>query len=456
MKNLDGTFSAANYYRTWLEQARRGRDLSGLLAPLAPIDVRLRALRAEHRTKLRAEPEPSRDVLRVAQRVELAEILAQRKAAIHNTLATFAQAAALRIMNNAFSLGLVRNFERNGKLVYRLNALDDGAGYFLIKQLERNVRDAFDVSMRDRHTIVRRAAALLSDRSPKSLLRADISACFESISHSELRRMITDQPLLSQTTREFISRLLDDYAALSGKPTGLPRGVGLSSYLAEAFLKNVDREISTERNVTFYARYVDDILIIVTGSDHEPRVRSIREKLTQELRVRGLSRNRSKERLISTTDRAGERRISVLGYAISVVMSSGKVKLDISDERFREYKRRIDVAFDRYASAPSVASETALVHRVKFLTSNHRSSYPGGSRANGVLLSHRAMDAAGRKFELLDNYLAERARLHCQSHPDLASRLMSYSFCEGFENSRMIQISPRRRRQIVSAWKVST
>ena len=44
--------------------------------------------------------------------------------------------------------------------------------------------------------------------------------------------------------------------------SGVPRGFGVSAYLSELYMREIDNEIKALPDVIYYARYVDDIVII--------------------------------------------------------------------------------------------------------------------------------------------------------------------------------------------------
>ena len=46
---------------------------------------------------------------------------------------------------------------------------------------------------------------------------------------------------------------------------GVPRGVGISPLLSEIYVRDLDSSISSFIGTHFYARYVDDIFIILTA-----------------------------------------------------------------------------------------------------------------------------------------------------------------------------------------------
>lgn len=451
MKNLDGTFSSANYRHIWDEHARRGRLLTAHIPEMQQFKNDLRNLRAMHKQQAASHADGDFQKIRAKQLREIEEIKSQRRAVLSTKLDVFAIDAAKRIRDRKFDLGLRPLGPRNGKVVYRLDALEAPATYFLVKQLERNIRDAFDVRMPNRHRMISQLATLLRNKTPKTVMRLDVAACFESISHDALLEMLQDEPRLGQTTRDFLEKLLADYRDLTGKPAGLPRGVGISSFLAEAFLKSVDGEIRLMPGVTYYARYVDDIVVIVTDANHDGRASKVRDQLTTSLRQRGLRRNAKKERWLSSTDKS-TRRVTLLGYELSVCIPQGEASLDMSKARYDDYVTRLNSAFVRFAAAPGDGAATALDKRVQLLTSNQRLWRPGGFNSNGIRFSHRALTTPGPRMRRLDDHL--QRLIHREvSDQVLRERPKGHSFVEGFLQVRFMRVKQRRREQITAIWR---
>lgn len=411
----------------------------------------MQRLRSTHKAKIAATAPDARSGVRIEQRDEIDRLIARRREVLSTRLETFALDAAIRIRERRYGLGLIALPPRNQKVVYRFTDLDNISSYFLIKQLERNIREAFDVTMPNRHRMMSQVSSLLSNKTPKSLLRLDVASCYEHISHDALRQMLRDQSRLGQTTQHFLEQLIQDYAELTGSSSGLPRGVGISSFLAEAFLKTVDSEIRLLPGVTYYARYVDDIVIIVTDVNHDQIAMQVRDRLTDALRRRGLSRNRKKERSLSSSDNS-MRRITLLGYELTARLPTGEVKLDISTTRYAEYIRRMDTAFARYSAAPGEGAATALDKRVQLLTSNQRLWRPGGFNSNGIRFSHRAMRVPSSRLTKLDEHLAKLIDANCPD-VDVRTRLSRHGFVEGFSRTRFMRVGQVRREQLISVWR---
>lgn len=147
---------------------------------------------------------------------------------------------------------------------------DSREEFFAIKQLQFNIRNTFKVKQSNRHLILSQIKLLLNDNAPKFIIRTDISKFFESIPQKELFQKIEHNTSINLQSRNFIIQILEDFNKKKNseiqEKKGIPRGIGISSYLSELYLKEIDDKIKHLKDVIFYARYVDDIFIIISPS----------------------------------------------------------------------------------------------------------------------------------------------------------------------------------------------
>ena len=157
----------------------------------------------------------------------------------------------------------------SGKEVFMLNA-DEPAVFFALKQLQYNIHKTFKVKQANRHAILCDVKALLHTKMPLYIVRTDISSFYESIPQAALLDKVEGNTLLSHKSKAFIRAILKLYddckdETLVAKGVGVPRGVGISPLLSEIYMRDLDNSIKSNAGTQFYARYVDDIFIILTS-----------------------------------------------------------------------------------------------------------------------------------------------------------------------------------------------
>ena len=131
-----------------------------------------------------------------------------------------------------------------------------------MKQIQKNIQHSFKVKQADRNEIVSQVVNMLDNEFPKYIIRTDIESFYESIPHNELKNVINRNYILSPLSKKVIYEILRQYQSITGLDKGIPRGIGISAYLAELYMRDFDNDIKSLKNVTYYARYVDDIIAI--------------------------------------------------------------------------------------------------------------------------------------------------------------------------------------------------
>lgn len=456
MTTGDQTFSAENFRMIWDQEKRRGRLMASFVPELANHVAYIKELTKQHRALASMHQSGSNEhaQLRETQREERNSAVLAKDLVLAAALESFSLQAATRIDARNYALSLVKVGLRNGKQAYRV-AGDSAADFFLVKQIERNLSNAFDITLSDRHLMVTQLKILLSDTSPKSLLKADLQGFFESVPHPDLLAQLDSNRSLSRTSFQFVSQLLADYCSLSGSDRGLPRGVGISSFLAEIYLQPIDRAIKRLPRVTYYARYVDDIIVLSSRKSHDSPTDAVRTELRGLLRARGLSLNASKTKNFSSSEMS-RRHLRLLGYEFKLSLSRGEVDLDMSKQRFDRYVHRLDAVFHRYETmqqaGQSAGAASALVARLELLTGNHRVPQRSGNKLVGISFSNRALDQVSPRLARLDTILRDKLK-STELSPDLRTRLSSVSFSEGFSTTRFQSFSQRRLKHMGMIWK---
>ena len=246
-----------------------------------------------------------------------------------------------------------------------------------------------------------------------------------------------------------IIRILSEYNELTGKDIGLPRGIGVSAYLAELYMRETDSAIQYYPGVSYYARYVDDIFVIFCPPPNSGTFR-FRRFVIEEFQKSGLTRNREKTELIKFQNGSSQS-IEYLGYKFEI--GGGKVELKMTDKKVKRYKKRVDLSFAAYLKASTRSEKKArslLVQRIKFLTGNTRLVNNKKNVVSGIFFSNSLLTDL-HDLKHLDDYLL--SKISSLNHNRLESRLKKYSFTHGFDERKYYKFSAQDLSQIVKVWK---
>ncbi|MBT2130624.1 antiviral reverse transcriptase Drt3a [Aliiroseovarius lamellibrachiae] len=321
--------------------------------------------------------------------------------------------------------------------------------YYAIKQISRNISRIYKVQQANRNQIIGHLGDALSDGFPYHVIKLDVQEFYERIDHEALLSKLKADQLLSATTMRLIERLLWDYASLAGTPgRGLPRGVGLSAILSELYMREVDANISSISEVAFYARYVDDIIVLFAPTKAS-KTDEFRESLVKELTAKRLTVN-----AVKSKEAPPETSLTYLGYSFKNVCKKS-CEVFMSDEKHAKYKKRLNACFVRYhrqrAKRPKKAYRL-LVKRIQYLTANTQLTHSKQNAFVGIYFSNPHLTNLDQLTQLDDLLAQQIANLtHSAS---LQAKLERCSFKNGYTQ----QIFRRFHRdgefaEITKAWR---
>ncbi len=336
-----------------------------------------------------------------------------------------------------------------GKDLYTVDNISEY--FFAINQVQHNVSRLFDVKQSNRNSIVQQLISLLSDKFPKAVVRTDISSFYESIDHATILKNVNQDNLLSPKSRKIINQILRSYKDLSGSDKGVPRGIGVSAYLSELFMRRIDRLIRAIPGVIYYARFVDDIVVIfIPNPNEQPRDFLYEVKKTIEGHSTVLT-NPAKTFQKNIYD-AASYNFEFLGYEFTV--KEGTVKTKLTTRKLEKIETRLDTAFKDYINLSVIDEKSArkiLVSRIRFLTGNTRLANNKSKILIGIYYSNSYLTEIGQ-IKHLDNLLKKHTNTRLTSI-SLKRRLSKYSFIDGFKNHRFSSFSGKQLREIMKIWK---
>lgn len=449
---LDQSFSADNFRKILDYVNRKGLNLADIFFPKVKKitdDIKKcnREIRAEK--KLRNE-----DKIKLKELYEKKKNLKVKRS---EQLEKELNSISKRILDKKFRIQLKKIEIKGGKDLYTVDNVPEY--YLTIKQLQYSISKLYKVKQANRYSIVNQLKTLLGDKFPKFVIRTDIKECYESIPHKALFKKITEDSLLTFFSKKIISQIIEEYKTASKSDKGLPRGIGISAYLAELYLRKVDEFIKSIPDLVFYARYVDDIVAIFSPSNGEDtnnyiddKFEEIEKKITDVKDGFGLTLNQDKTGKYNLMNSLDDLSIEYLGYKI--FFEEGILQLDITDKKINKYKRKIDLIFEKYQRQSLRDEKNArsiLVKRIRFLTGNTRLRNNKSNIMVGIFYSNNLLTKID-SIKALDIYLEDkknRIKLPTRAR----NRIDKYSFVEGFNNKRFSPFKATELEQIVSIWK---
>ncbi|WP_166387521.1 antiviral reverse transcriptase Drt3a [Polaribacter sp. 11A2H] len=349
----------------------------------------------------------------------------------------------------------------------------DPASYYAVKQLQRNINKTFKVIQADRNKIIKQIFNIVSDGFPKIIIKTDIKSFYESIPQDKLFKKIENNTLLSPFSKKLIKRLFYEFEDKKDKNKiplgeGIPRGVGISAYLSELYMRDIDNEVKALEDVIYYARYVDDIIVIICPKteskkrDYLSEIRAIVSKNLLELKDGTDGEENKTQEIILFQNKNKNKKdfdsdeFKYLGYKFILEHFPKNCKTDltieISDNKIKKkYIDRLDAIVNVYNNDSKYNEKEArkmMFSRLKFLTGNFHLNNNKRNIKSGVFYSNRMLELNHNNFESLNILNLElNKKIKTLSPPKgiknknnnfkekLINHILSnYNFKKGFEN----------------------
>lgn len=450
---LDQGFNAKNFKRIFDLENRRGRNLAEFFAEkslgfqeLRDLTLEIKLLRDRRNSARRALHLNASDLNRTAL-ADAEERLTSLKEEKGTKLETELDRIANEIVSEPQVLSLVKRMGPNNKEIY----LSDGRPetFFIEKQLQSNIASLYKVKQANRDEVISQVVGFVSGSLPLWGLRLDIQSFYETIDQWALVRKLKEDQLIDSPSVRFIQQILFSYRQLSQSASGIPRGNGISAYLSELYMRNVDKELRSLPNLLYYGRYVDDIIMLFVQTP-ESSQDALLATVRSAVESHKLTLNTEKTIPFDTSLGNGCK-FTFLGYDFAV--KNGVCSVDISHQKFKKMEARLLRSFEVCLDAHprnSKAAAKLLEMRVKYLTTNTRLFNTKSNAYVGVFYSHRHVNKPDR-FTALDFVLNHQISKVPESRTRL--RLGKQSFVRGFKEQRYSHFTASEFSDIVRLWK---
>ncbi|MBO8215822.1 antiviral reverse transcriptase Drt3a [Acinetobacter nosocomialis] len=349
--------------------------------------------------------------------------------------------------------------ERN-KVIFSTNSINT---FYALKKISKDLSRLYKIEPPNRDDISEQIYRIFEHSTSYSIVRLDIKSFYENIQYNEvIKKLDRDKILVAKS----IKILKDLYNFIDN---GLPRGLSISPILSEIFMKEVDQQIRNIDHVYYYARYVDDIIVISTDKSD-----SIYEKTIKVLEKYDLNVN--SKRYIKNIPAVNNDEISTLykfdylgyKYIIDTISYKNKriVKAELSDDKKRKIKTRIiHSLLDRVYNTTHYDREELLIKRLKVLSSNYSITYNELSKTNlkaGMFYSHRLVNNYGI-FSEFNKFLSKA--IYCQQNnffgkamsqipsKEKENIIKSICFVSGFKDKNFIELERVEMERVKKCWK---
>lgn len=386
--------------------------------------------------------------------------------------------------NEDYEIEISKGAVKFGKQLYITNK--KVAGYFVLKQVQYNIHKTFKVKQADRYNIVSQLKLLLSDGFPKIIIRTDIKSFYESIPHKQLIERIDENSLLNYPSKKVIKSILNQYWKIliedglknpGDERVGVPRGIGISANLSELFMRSIDKRIKALKYVTYYARYVDDIIMIITPIN-KSELKSVEEYKNEIKEIieynSNLKLNKAKTSTIDFRDVKApvQTVITYLGYnfilgyenkveGTKTILVRQPLEVKFSDEKYKRYKQKINTVFEDYKAMKATfagrenTTNRLLYQRILYLTSNTKLA---GRKSNvfvGIKFSNAFLSEPLTDLRKLDKYLQQQIKKLSAigTTAKISDKLALLSFYKGFKDQIFVRFKAKSFESILKIWE---
>lgn len=335
-----------------------------------------------------------------------------------------------------------------GKKVYIPESLEDALA---IRLVDRYLRRIYKVRQSDRSRMIKQVITLLQDPGSFTFIRLDISQCYESIIFEVVLNKLRKDLILSPDCINILESI-GSIAQAQGN-SGLLRGLSISATLAELYLEKLDKEISNNKNITYMARYVDDIIIFIP----DVYAAQANDDIDSALEMLDLISNKDKSSSYKV-DVVNES-IELLGYSLSSSSSISKsskkknpnlVTVKISKRKLNKIKTRIVLSFLEYKKDQNFK---ILKDRIYFLStlSVVKKGRNGDLLAGNAYNYFHASDSDCLK-KIDGFYFKTLQELRFNLSSAQQSDLKKISFYGNAKNNKIMKVTKNKTIRLKQAW----
>lgn len=361
--------------------------------------------------------------------------------------------------------GLTRfNLKSNDLAGRRIYTLTDFPTQLVLRKATENLSRISRAKQSNRLEIIQRVALFCSEGVPFCVAKFDIKNFYQSIDHNKLKTTLHRRLVTAPSTRFVLDEFIDRCSTLGIE--GLPAGLSISAILAEMYMQDFDAAMKSGAETFFYARYVDDIIVIRPSTEIQKTLTdSVLEKLPY-----GLNLNTTKTKFYKfSSERQKEpitdHKFSYLGFSFDVGKISKErppkriVLIDIAQEKVNKMKTRLVKSLLQFNKDNDFDD---LRDRLRLICGNYkffdhkksRTRFAGTSHTYSLIqlpsLSLQELDDFKRKM-----LLTKTGKIcgHLNFTNEQRKELLSLCFSKCYSNKTHFYFSPNRLKKLTECWK---
>jgi hypothetical protein len=352
----------------------------------------------------------------------------------------------------------ILSFSNEGEIIVSTDLVTK----LILRKINAIICNIYKVKQANRNAIVNNLKHLLQDGTPKMIIKTDIRAFYESIDVASLLDKLMRDKIVSFNVMEYLHEILKN------RSIGLPRGVNISASLSELYMRDFDAKIKSLNNVGYYARYVDDIIIVFFISEFSNHSQ-IQEELNEKMKLLQSAIEKLKLQINSIKTNAfyisksgksflqfvymngsyqevkqQEQYIcfDYLGYRYLLKYIAGKtpgfqLNITIAIKKINKMKSRIYYSFLLFGYDNNF---TMLINRIKYLFSNHLVHDDNDEKLYaGIYYNYQYCDQDGNFLNTLDSFYRKLLKQYQQKlSTDQYKILKEISAVAGFKKKIIV------------------
>ena len=312
----------------------------------------------------------------------------------------------------------------------------------ILRYLDRLIKRVYKVRQTNRDRIIKQLISMLHSNNEFYICKLDISSFYETINTTKLLQHIKDDGIISFKNYSLINSVIKKKTCKKG----LPRGISFSAALSEFYLRSFDKYLKRHSKITYFARYVDDIIIISSVDISQEIKDYIRTNLGLEINI-----EKEKEyKIDNSNNKIFE--INFLGYTFLIHNQKANkriVEVKIETSKIEKIKKRIiksslifikDGKFNNYYD------------RIRLLFSN----YMLDKNKNGILMSgiyynyryitdYSSLNKVNQfKNSLISNNSRLSKKINSKLSLDQKQKLFKINIYDGFHKKMKVKLTSKR------------